>query len=147
MIASRRRSPRASVGPRALLLSSVLLAAVAASAACSGEAEDPLDAPRPTHDDLLEFYTTFCTLWLGCVPNPELAFGSVAECAEFQVDYYEQLPTTCLDRVIVFHQCAIDLACDAYPPAIPLQVDLGFYVCKAEREAIMDVDCGGMSAP
>jgi len=80
-----------------------LLAAVLAVAACSDDVEHPLDEPRPTHDDLVELYTTFCTHWKGCVPNFELGWNSIEECAEFQVDYYEELPTTCLNNVIVFY--------------------------------------------
>jgi len=40
----------------------------------------------------------------------------------------------------------MDSECDAYAEPPILFPDPRFYVCKAERDAIGDVDCGGMSA-
>jgi len=108
---------------------------------CADDRAQTNDEPRPTRDELLEFYVGFCTHWEGCVPNFSAEWSSVQECAEHQVNTYEKLPTACLNRVVTYHQCGTDSECDVY------KQNGTMLTCVAERDAINDVDCGGMSAP
>jgi len=106
---------------------------------CADDSKQPGDEPRPTQNELLEFYTRFCEHWEGCVPNFAAEWSSVQQCAEFQVEGYDKLPTACLNRVVDLHECVMDSECASYGEPDP--------TCPAEREAIKAVDCGGMSAP
>jgi hypothetical protein len=93
--------------------------------------------PRPSDDELLAFYTDFCLDWQDCQPD---AVESVAGCAKFQVEGYGKLPTACLNRLLDYHRCAMDLDCEAYN-------DPNDRSCSPEESVIHDVDCGGMAAP
>ncbi len=124
--------PLARPPARALRLA---ILAVLLAGAC---AEDSTETePRPSHDELLAFYTDFCLDWQNCDPD---GVASVEACASDQVEGYGKLPTACLNRVMDFHRCAMDLDCETYN-------DQNDKTCYPEKSVIHDVDCGGMAAP
>jgi len=118
-----------------------VLVFTALAVGCVENVTEPVDEPPAIDDELLEFYTAFCTHWEGCDIDFSARWSSVGECAEDRARAYQNLPNICLARVLEYHQCVIDMYCDWYMP-------LGeAFTCKTERLAIKDVDCGGMSAP
>ena len=132
---------RRSASPISVSTLSTLLAFFLAATACTNQVLQPADETSLVDPELLDFYTGFCTEWKECVPNFAAEWSSVQECAEYSVMTYEKLPTACLNRVITYHQCGIDSECDAF------KQNGTVFTCVAERDAIKNVDCGGMSAP
>lgn len=108
-----------------------------ASSGCADDAVEP--EKRLSTDELLEFYTEFCARWQEC--TDAFSWSSAAECADVQVDYYNMLPTGCLNTVVDYHQCTIQQECAIFENAT-----LGG-ACAEAKDAIRQVDCGGLSAP
>jgi hypothetical protein len=112
--------------------------AVGASFGLACADDSTATGPRPSDEELLAFYTEFCTHWVEC---DETSWTTVVECAEYQVAAYDPLPSACLNRVIDYHRCGTELECEMF---LNTQNDV---TCSPLRDAIADVDCGGMSAP
>ena len=119
---------------RSLILS--LAGGASIGLSCGPEATET--EPRPSDDEIAEFYTEFCVYWAQCDAS---AWQSVGECADVQVAGYENLPTACLNRLIEYQRCVIEQECEKFNTPTPAEE------CRPLKQAIDQVDCGGMPAP
>ncbi len=129
-----RRFIRAAIPP----LAAFVLAGILGFACADDDVETE---ERPGDAELITFYTEFCTRLEECAPEFSASWNSGVECAEFAVATYRTLPTACLNRLIEYQRCVIEQECEKFNTPTPAEE------CRPLKQALDQVDCGGMPAP
>jgi hypothetical protein len=94
----------------------------ASLASLSCREDDAHEAPPPTEEELDELYTELCSRHVECSGDP-LGHGTVSECVDVQIEYYTSFSDACLNAVVSYHECLLDvMTCQEFMTANgPLQ--------------------------
>ncbi len=97
------------------------------------------EMPPPTDAELAELYGQLCSRSVECRGDP-LGYGTVDACTDAQIEYYTQFPDACLNAVVVYHECFVDV-----PTCGEFTRVNGPIECRDLRSATYDVCDGGVN--